>query len=158
MLEQYHQPPPPPRACGVHTHDGVDHAAEIIWTPSTAVTRATHANRLDATEWGAYAIAAMTVYALHGWRVVARAHHGSGADLLMMADDDPESFMRLEVSGIAACAEKEWRTLVMARLNNKVDQLGRGDLDYPGVAAVVGFESAHIAVSELQSDFREPLH
>lgn len=149
MLDRYHAPPPPPCACAIHAADGGERPGEITWVPASEAMRASHANRHDATEWGAYAVAAMTVHALLGWRVVARAHHGSGADFLMMADDDPDAFIRLEVSGIAECSDGTWGGVVMARLRKKVDQLGRGDLEYPGVAAVVGFQVVHIAVSRV---------
>jgi hypothetical protein len=36
------------------------------------------------------------------------------------------------------------------RLDDKIAQLGRGDLDRPGVAAVFGFELARMMISKVQ--------
>jgi hypothetical protein len=64
--------------------------------------------------------------------------------------DDPDNFVRLEVSGMAAGAGDEAKTALARRLDIKIAQLGRGDLDRPGVAAVFGFELARVMFSKVQ--------
>lgn len=126
-------------------------AAALVWPATTDLTRASHGNPLNAIEHGAYAVACAAVGALSGWKVTGRAHHGSGADLLMLRDgDDPNNFVRLEVSGVAAGTGEVGLASLRRRMTVKVDQLGRGDLDRPGVAAIVGFELATVLVSEVQ--------
>jgi hypothetical protein len=151
MFELYHGAPPPPRSCTFTPFDRDDVAAAFVWPPTNEMTRASHGNPLNATEHGAYAVACATVGALEGWKVTGRAHHGSGADLLMLREgDDPNDFVRLEVSGVAAGTGDAGLVALRRRLVVKVNQLGRGDLDRPGVAAVVGFELATVLVSGVQ--------
>lgn len=149
-FERFHQPPPS-KECSITVADRDPLSVVLIWPSTSTQTRASHANEYNATEHGAYAVASATVGALDGWRVMARAHHGSGADLLMLRDgSDPNDFVRLEVSGMAAGTGVEGSTALRQRLQQKVAQLGRGDLDRPGVAAVVGFELACVLVSGVQ--------
>ena len=108
--------------------------ALVRWPRATAQMRDTHANELNASEDGAAAVAIAMVPATHGYRVVRRAFHGSGADYLMRAagsaDDD---IIRLEVSGIGGSSHPP------SRLREKVDELRAGALRRPGVAVVVAF-------------------
>jgi hypothetical protein len=151
MFEQFHAPPPPPKACTLVVTNRDDVPVAFVWPAADEDTRATHGNRLNATEHGAYAVACATVAAIDGWRVIGRPHQGSGADLLMLREgDSPENFVRLEVSGVAAGEGAPGLAALRRRLAEKLGQLGKGDLDRPGVAAVVGFELASVLVSEVQ--------
>lgn len=116
---------------------------ELEWAPPTPAQLASHANQIDATEQGAYAVAIGAVQEVGGYEVIGRAHHASGADLLMLPDGGSEDdLVRLEVSG--TCDHSE----VPRRLQSKMDQLGRGDLHRPGVAAVVSFDRLRVCVAE----------
>lgn len=150
-FERFHPAPPPPRACSLTVTNRDEVPAAFVWPATNEDTRGSHANPLNATEHGAYAVATATVAALDGWRVTGRAHHGSGADLLMLREGaNPNDFVRLEVSGMAEGSGAPGLTALRRRLVEKIDQLGKGDLDRPGVAAVVGFELASVLVSEVQ--------
>jgi hypothetical protein len=146
-LEQFHEPKP--RECTV-TYRGEAQPAWLTWHPATEISRATHGSATDAKEAGAYAVAIATAHALQGWRARGRAHDGSGADVILTHPDrPPENFVKMEVSGVApgkgeAHEVKELRR----RLNEKIKQLGRGNLDLPGLAIVVGFETAQVHVVE----------
>lgn len=59
----------------------------------------------------------------------------------MVPHGEPDNdYVKLEVSGIARGSSGE------GRLATKMDQVGGGDLDRPGVALVVGLEAAAILV------------
>jgi hypothetical protein len=68
----------------------------------------------------------------------------------MIRDDDPESLVKLEVSGVSACAGPQGTAILRARLKQKVDQVRGGDLPLPGVAVVVGFEAPRVLISAVQ--------
>jgi hypothetical protein len=148
-LERYHAPPPPARPCTI-TSAGTNHPALLIWLAADDVVRASHANEIDATELGAYVVAAASIHAVNGWRVAGRTHQGSGSDFIMLRDADPNSFVKVEVSGVGECDGDAGLSILRARLRQKIDQVGRGDLDLPGMAVVVGFQSARILVSEVR--------
>ena len=152
MFERFHPPTPPPCACMIHATGRDEFPAHLIWPKTDERVRASHRNELNATEHGAYIIASATLGHLDGWRILARAHHGSGADLVMLppGEENPEAFVRLEVSGIGAGVGTKARSALRARLRQKIEQLGEGDLDRPGIAAVVGFELATVLISEVQ--------
>ena len=78
--------------------------------------------------------------------------HAVQHDVLAMRDafGAAAQELRLEVSGMAAGAGEEGSSALRQRLQQKVAQLGRGDLDRPGVAAVVGFELACVLVSGVE--------
>ncbi len=80
-------------------HAGTERGALLTWVPADETMRRSHGNELDATETGAYAVAVAALHAVDGWRNVRRAAHATGADLLMVRTDDPEAFVKLEVSG-----------------------------------------------------------
>ncbi len=139
MLNKFHPEPPPPTVMAV-VHDGAASTMHLTWTAPAARTQEDHANEKDATEHGAYAIAIAAVHH-RGYRVCRRTHQGSGADLLMVRDGEPQNdFVKLEVSGIARDGS------VTARLKEKVAEVRGGDLRRPGVAAVVRFKAAGVTM------------
>lgn len=69
MLDRFHRAPPPPTSAHV-THDADAHDAGVHWHEPDDRQRRSHANDIDATAEGAYALAFATVAAL-GY-VVAR--------------------------------------------------------------------------------------
>ena len=150
-LSRFHKAPPPPTPLEV-APTGVDPVrVHLKWPAPDKRALASHANEQNATEWGAYVLAAIAVRSAGAWRVRGRANHASGADLVMLRDDDdPENFVKLEVSGVAKGSGNAGAKKLRDRLREKIDQAGRGDLDRPGVAVVVGFEAARALVSEVQ--------
>jgi hypothetical protein len=143
-LERFHAAPPPAKSCAICPEDQPDVPATLAWKPADDLERSTHANEVDATAEGAYAIAMLAVHAVGKWRVTARTHQGSGSDFRMVRDGAEDDFLRLEVSGVAAGTGD-----LVARLRQKVKQLGNGDLDRPGMAVVVGFEAARVLLSKV---------
>lgn len=117
-------------------------------TPSAAVLRA-HANDIDATEQGAYAVSFAAVEALAGLVATRRAETLTGADYYVAplgADiDDLEACLRMEVSGVDAGDE----SAVRARLRQKLRQTEKGRSNLPALAAVVGFRERLIAIAQL---------
>lgn len=140
MLSKFHESP---LMVGIGWQEVDLENLELAWTAPDVQTQMTHANELDATEDGAYAVSfAVATHA--GYTVGRRAHHGSGADYLLTRQGEPENdFLRLEVRGIARIKPTD-RKLLARALEDKVKQLGRGDLDRPGIAMVVGFEYAQV--------------
>lgn len=137
MLDKFHDPP----ASGAVELGREEQALEIDWKPPPTVLRASHANELRATEDGAYAVA-FAVATGCGYVVRRRAHHGSGSDYLLTRAGEPDNdFVKLEVSGVARARDAR---RLRARLKQKLVQLERGDLVRPGLAIVVGFESARV--------------
>jgi hypothetical protein len=148
---RFHPTPPPPTTCHIRRGEEATGPISIAWRSPDATVRASHDNDLDATRDGAYAVAAVALHALDGWRVRARAQAASGADLLALRDDDdPDDFVKVEVSGVSSGSEDRGHRELRRRLVQKIEQVGRGDLDAPGIAVVVGFELAHVLVSEVQ--------
>ncbi len=137
MLSTFHPVPPPATVMSLRW-DTTTCSLRVHWDDPGLRARESHANEKDATEAGAYAIAVAAANH-NGFVVRRRAHQGSGADLLMVRRGEPDNdFVKLEVSGIAR------RGSVASRLKIKVEQVGGGDLDRPGVALVVHFEAAEI--------------
>jgi hypothetical protein len=142
MFDRFHNQTP---AKGSVRLNGEERPAEFSWRPPTADVKASHANELDATEDGAYAVSFLAAHRAAGYIVRKRAHHGSGSDWLMTREGEPPNdFVRLEVSGIAK------NKPLGGRLNTKVTQLGNGDLDRPGLAVIVGFEAAEVVMQEVK--------
>jgi len=116
--------------------------------PSTAVLRA-HANDIDATEQGAYAVSFAAIEALAGLVAVRRAETLTGADYyaapLGVDADDLEACVRLEVSGVDAGDE----SAVRRRLRQKLRQTEKGRSNLPALAAVVGFRERLIAIAQM---------
>ncbi len=141
MYHRYHTPPTP----GTLTHRGKSRPLALTWRAPARATRESHANLHDATEHGACAVAFAAVHATNRYVVVRRAHHGSGADFLLLREGSPEhDFIKLEVSGIA---EPSGPALAR-RLAEKLQQVQTGDLPAPGVAVVVCFRDPLVALAE----------
>lgn len=147
MLDKFHSSPAPGM---LHVVDWesvkvtAEHNLLLRWAPPSPQSRDTHANELDATEEGAYAVAFAAVMS-RGYRVVRRAHHGSGADFILAKDGEPDNdYHKLEVSGVA----RGNSDVLDQRLVAKMEQVGRGDLDRPGLAVVVGFQSTTLLTAE----------
>lgn len=150
-LERFHAAPPPPVQCAIALPEERNVEARLAWRPTNDRCRRSHANEIDATEWGAYAIATVAAHAVDGWRIVGRTAHASGADIWMQRPSDPpDEMVRLEVSGMAAGKDASAASTLRARFREKIDQLGAGDRSRPGIAIVVGFELGRVLISGVQ--------
>ncbi|MBL8973925.1 MAG: hypothetical protein JNK56_25260 [Myxococcales bacterium] len=134
MLDRFHTSP----AEGTLSVHGLERHLTMQWSTPTGPQHAAHANTLDATEHGAYAVAFAVVHAAQRYVVVRRAEHGTGADFLLVREGDPErEFIALEVSGIARSTSG-----FKSRLEAKLQQV------HHGLAVVVCFEDAAVALAE----------
>ncbi len=141
MLDRFHRAPPPPTPAQV-IHDADARDACVHWHEPDDRQRSSHANDIDAPEEGAYALAFAAVTAL-GYVVRCRARHGSGSDWVLTRAGEPDNdYWKLEVSGIAARDDGEFR----ARLQKKLGQVAGGDLRRPGLAVVVRFSEVVVAI------------
>ncbi|MFO7562889.1 MAG: hypothetical protein R6X02_09630 [Enhygromyxa sp.] len=137
MLDKFHNSP----KTGSVDFGDEEQALELGWERPTPLVRATHEIELHATEDGAYAVA-IGVAISCGYLIRRRAHHGSGSDYLLTREGgSANELIKLEVSGVARPRD---RGRLRARVKQKLAQLARGDLRGPGVAVVVGFESARV--------------
>lgn len=107
------------------------------------------ANDIDTTESGAYGMCLAAVEAEEGLVAVRRAETLTGADWYVAPigtnPEDLENCFRLEVSGIDAGG----RSILDARLKQKVDQTRRGASNLPAIASVVGFRLLAIAIQKV---------
>lgn len=148
MFDQFHDNSP---VNGSVALNGDVRDAEFSWKPSTIAEKTSHANEIDATEDGACAVSFAAVRQAAGYVVRKRAHHGSGSDWLMTRKGEPDNdFVRLEVSGVAKNISGATKDALSGRLARKVSQLGKGDLNRPGIAIVVGFEGATVVMREVK--------
>lgn len=147
MLDKFHRSPAPGMLYVVDWESmkaTAEHHVHLCWTPPNEQSRDTHANELDATEEGAYAVAFAAVMS-RGYRIVRRAHHGSGADFILAREGEPDNdYHKLEVSGVARGNIDE----LAQRLVVKMEQVSGGDMDRPGLAVVVGFKAAMLLTAE----------
>jgi hypothetical protein len=113
--------------------------ASVEWAPPTPRELAAHANNIDATEAGAYAMVLAGVELTDGLVAVHRAETRTGADYYLAsvgsATNDLEDCIRLEVSGISRGETQD----VKDRLGVKVRQAAKGKSALPAMAGVVGF-------------------
>ena len=113
------------------------------------VTLDAYANDIDTTESGAYGVCLAAVELEEKLVAVRRAETLTGADWYVApigADPkDLEDCFRLEVSGIDAGG----RSVVDARLRQKIDQTRRGASNLPAIASVVGFKELAIAIQKV---------
>lgn len=116
--------------------------------PDTCVSNA-WANEIDTTECGAYGVCLAAVEVEERLVAVKRAETLTGADWYIAPigtePDDLEHCFRLEVSGIDAGD----RSVVKARLRQKVDQTRRGASNLPAIATVVGFKEKAIVIQKV---------
>ena len=113
--------------------------ASVDWAPPTHRELAAHANEIDATEAGAYAMVLAGIELTDGLVAVHRAETRTGADYYLApsgnAATDLESSLRLEVSGISKGEMQD----VKDRLGVKVRQAAKGKSALPAIAGVVCF-------------------
>lgn len=126
----------------VHVDDAKPRAFTLSWHAVSDRQGRSHANALNATEDGAYAVAIAIIRETHNVHAYSRADHLTGSDYYAVAPGatDLEDALRLEVSGI----DRGDLTAVNRRVREKVDQLLGGVSNLPGIACVVGFECAAI--------------
>lgn len=142
MLDRFHSRSEQPKPFEVY---GVPDAPSVfvVWEVPSQDVMASHANDLKATEDGAEGVAIASVYVLLGYIVRKRAFHGSGSDLLMTRQHEPDNdYVKLEVSGIARGGSFGHRQ------TKKKKQAIAGDLDRPWAAVVVAFERARLSIEE----------
>lgn len=144
-LQRHHQSPAEVKA----VLNGEQVNCLLPWKMPERAALLAHANEIDATECGAYAVSLATIEALEGLVVVGRAHHLTGTDFYVAPVgtqiDDYESCFRLEVSGVNAGGQ----SAVNARLREKMLQAAKGKSNLPAIAAVVGFRERLVAIAEL---------
>jgi hypothetical protein len=113
----------------------------ITWESVDDITRRFNADREVATEYGAYAIAALIVPKLTGLTIIERSVKGKnlGFDFWLGSVTDSDSLFqrkaRLEVSGIRQGSE----STVRSRVNIKLRQIEPSDAIAPGYVCVVEF-------------------
>jgi hypothetical protein len=121
----------------------------LSWAEPTAAVSRAHANELDATEQGAYAVSFAAVESLAGLVAVRRAETLTGADYYVAPigsdPDDLEDCLRMEVSGVGSGNE----AAVRARLRQKLRQTEKGRSNLPALAAVIGFREKLIAIAHM---------
>ena len=130
-------------------HDPEAADVELHWSATTKQVRGAWANKIDATEAGAYACALAGAELSRGHVAVRRAETGTGADYYVgppgSGVDDLEYCRRLEVSGVDVGDGQR----LEARLQAKVKQAQVGASNLPAVAAVVGFEARRILLTDV---------
>lgn len=110
------------------------------------------ANDIDTTESGAYGVSLAAVEVEEQLVAVRRAETLTGADWYVAPigtePDDLESCFRLEVSGV----DVGGRSVIDARLRQKIDQTRRGSSNLPAIASVVGFKERAIAIQKVSDE------
>lgn len=123
--------------------------ARANWKPSDAKTRATWANKDDATEAGACGLALAAIELTHECVTIGRADTGAGADYYLSAIgsdvEDFEAAFRLEVSGM----DKSTAAALRTRLSQKVQQTKNGNSNLPAIASVVAFADLQIVTADV---------
>jgi len=148
-LDRHHTPP---QSFSVQM-DNARESYAVAWVPADTAARRAWANSTDATECGAYGVTIACAERLAGPVVVSRAEQASGADWYVAPcgcgvdeNGDPDldalGVRRFEVSGVDVGP-------VGARLTEKKRQLLEGQSYLPGIAAVVGFERAIVAMESI---------
>lgn len=142
VLQRFHASPHP-----LTLRDGdALHDATLMWSTPDSRALATHANLLDATEYGAYALAFAALRCIGPYTVIKRAQHGSGADFVLAHEGrEEEPWTMLEVSGIA----RGDGPAVAARLRRKLAQVSAHAHIGPRMAVVVRFERPLIMIAEV---------
>jgi hypothetical protein len=143
-VERYHQTP---LDCRVRA-DGADQSVALSWTPPEPRTIDAWANTSDATRDGAYGVSLLAIEDIYGLVAIRRAETLSGADYYLASaskqSSELEASLRLEVSGTHLS-----RDVVNRRLAAKVRQLRSGRSNLPGLAVVVGFKEALVAMQKV---------
>jgi hypothetical protein len=119
------------------------------WTAPDARTLRAWANEIDATEAGAYGVSLAAVEAIEGLVAIRRAETLTGADYYIAPigsdPDDLENCLRLEVSGVSVGG----KSVVEARLRQKLEQTKKGLSNLPALASVIGFKERLIAIAKM---------
>ena len=101
---------------------------------------------------GAYGVSLAAVEVEAQLVAVRRAETLTGADWYVAPmgtePDDLESCFRLEVSGVNIGG----RSVVDARLQQKIAQTRRGTSNLPAIAAVVGFKERAVAIQKVSDE------
>lgn len=150
---RFHDAPPPPTSCTVRRPHHDPFYLGVTWRAPDTVAQDSYKNEPDATCEGAYCIAVVTLHEAEGWRYQGRTSHATGADLLFARDGDGvDDFVKCEVSGVSASGTPVGEKSMRARIVDKTHQVrtGKRKLDRPGIAVVVGFQTGHVLVSEVQ--------
>ena len=104
------------------------------------------ANDIDTTENGAYGVSLAALEVEQDLVAIRRAEKLTGADWYIApigaTTDDLETCFRLEVSGV----DGGGRSVVEARLRQKVEQTKRGASNLPAIASVVGFKESMVII------------
>lgn len=117
----------------------------LRWEAVTEQARLCYADKPEATEWGAAAIAILFVREVTGMAVMQRSVKGTGFDYWVGDEDNELIFQglsRLEVSGILAGTPAQ----IAARIAQKKKQMDPSDDNGPGLVAVIEFGTpvAHV--------------
>lgn len=126
------------------------HIVEFI-KPDDRVLNA-WANDIDTTESGAYGMSLAAIEAEEQLIAVRRAETLTGADWYVAPigtdSDDLESCFRLKVSGV----DSGGRSVVNARLQQKIVRARRGESNLPAIASVVGFKVKTVAIQKVSDE------
>ncbi|MBX9629407.1 MAG: hypothetical protein K2X67_02705 [Burkholderiales bacterium] len=123
----------------------------IEFTKPDARTLNAWANETDTTEFGAYGVCLAAVEVEEQMVAIRRADTLTGADWYVAPigsdPQDLENCLRLEVSGV----DSGDRSVVAARLRQKVEQARRGASNLPAIASVIGFKVLSIAIQKVSA-------
>lgn len=123
---------------------------ELLWDAIDDITRRFNADVEVATEYGAYAIAALVMPSLTNLTIIERSVKGKGFgfDFWLGSIQDRDRLFqrkaRLEVSGIRRGSE----TVIQTRVNIKLKQISPSDTVAPGYVAVIEFSSPKAQIVE----------
>ena len=146
-LKRHHAPP---KKISIETNNGSSQHL-LVWTEPSQRDLNSNRNRQDATRDGAYAMALACIERILDLVTVGRAEELTGADWYVAPpgcgvmenggpDLDDPTVIRLEVGG------HDDRPSLAYELKEKIRQLGAGESEKPGVAAVVGFKVCRILI------------
>lgn len=144
-LARHHQPPRTEFAVECR---GRETARVLSWSAPTLTMQRAWNNQDDTTRDAAYGVTLAAVEAELGLVAVMRAETRTGADYYIgsMGEEDLESALRLEVSGVDA---GDPPTLTR-RLQRKVSQARSGASNLPAIAGVVGFRIARVLLQDVE--------
>lgn len=124
--------------------------ALVEWERTDERTGNAWANRVDATEAGAYACVLAAVELLARLVAVRRAEHLTGADYYVgppgTSSDDFENLIRLEVAG----RDRATASGIASLLECKLQQAEDGNSNLPAIAGVVGFRVRLVHLANLE--------
>lgn len=117
----------------------------VRWEKPDAFSKVTWANRDDATEAGACAVALAIVHKACGFVVVTRAETLTGVDYFLAKAGESHQVAGLEVSGVDAGGKAE----LHARLRKKISQATEGESRLPAIVLVVGFKALRALLADV---------